>query len=65
MGLFKTTMPVFLAGDCNACFSQIVEQKTFGKLTPDEMNIFYIPKGRNSKKLNFGKFFDQICIAKM
>jgi len=30
----------FLAKDCNACFSQIFEERTFGKLTPDEMNIF-------------------------
>jgi len=29
-----------LARDCNACFSQIFEERTFGKLTPDEMNIF-------------------------
>lgn len=26
--------------DSNACFSQIFEKKTFGNLTPDEMNIF-------------------------
>ena len=32
--------PSFLARDCNACFSQIFEERTFGKLTPDEMNIF-------------------------
>ena len=32
--------PSFLAKDCNACFSQIFEERTFGKLTPDEMNIF-------------------------
>ena len=32
--------PSFLAIDCNACFSQIFEKRTFGKLTPDEMNIF-------------------------
>ena len=30
----------FLARDCNACFSQIFEERTFGKLTSDEMNIF-------------------------
>ena len=33
--------PFFLAGDYNACFSQIVEQKTFGKLTPDEMTVSF------------------------
>ena len=32
--------PPFSARDCNACFSQIFEERTFGKLTPDEMNIF-------------------------
>ena len=32
--------PSFLERDCNARFSQIFEEKTFGKLTPDEMNIF-------------------------
>ena len=31
---------LFLARDYNACFSQIFEEKTFAKLTPDEMNIF-------------------------
>ena len=31
--------PSFLARDCNACYSQIFEERTFGKLTPDEMNI--------------------------
>ena len=30
----------FLARDCNACFSKIFDERTFGKLTPDEMNIF-------------------------
>ena len=30
----------FLARDCNACFSQIFEERTIGELTPDEMNIF-------------------------
>ena len=34
--------PSFLARDCNACFSQIFEERTFGKLTPDEMNIISI-----------------------
>ena len=32
--------PSFLARDSNACFSQIFEEKTFGKPTPDEMNLF-------------------------
>ena len=32
--------PCFFPRDCNACFSQIFEKRTFGKLTPDEMNIF-------------------------
>ena len=32
--------PSFLVRDCNACFSQIFEERTFGKLTPDETNIF-------------------------
>ena len=32
--------PSFLARDCNACFIKIFEERTFGKLTPDEMNIF-------------------------
>ena len=32
--------PSFFPRDCNACFSQIFEKRTFGKLTPDEMNIF-------------------------
>ena len=32
--------PSFWARYCNACSSQIFEEKTFGKLTPDEMNIF-------------------------
>ena len=32
--------PSSLARDCNACFSQIFDERTFGKLTPDEMNIF-------------------------
>ena len=31
--------PSFLARDCNACSRQIFEEKPFGKLTPDEMNI--------------------------
>ena len=30
----------FLAWDCNAYFSQIFGERTFGELTPDEMNIF-------------------------
>jgi len=30
----------FWARDTNACFSQIFEEKTFGKLSSDEMNIF-------------------------
>ena len=34
--------PSFLARDCNACFSQIFEERAFGKLTPDEMNIISI-----------------------
>ena len=36
--------PSFLPRDSNACFSQIFEEKTFGKLTSDEMNIFFICK---------------------
>ena len=32
--------PSFSARDSNACFSQIFEEKTLGKLTSDEMNIF-------------------------
>jgi len=32
--------PSFLARDSNACFSQIFGEKTFGKPTPDEMNLF-------------------------
>lgn len=34
-------MPIFFvfARDCNACFSHIFKEKTFGMLTPDEMNI--------------------------
>ena len=32
--------PSFLARDSNACFHQIFEKKTFGKLTLDEMNLF-------------------------
>lgn len=32
--------PSFLARDCNACFSQIFEERTFGKLTSDEKSIF-------------------------
>ena len=35
--------PSFFSRDCNACFSQIFE-RTFGKLTPDEMNIFSSPR---------------------
>ena len=31
--------PSFSARDCNVCLSQIFEEKTSGKLTPDEMNI--------------------------
>ena len=30
----------FLPRDKNACFSQIFEERTFGKLNPDEMNVF-------------------------
>ena len=30
----------FTARDCNACFSQSFEEKTFGKLNADERNIF-------------------------
>ena len=32
--------PSFLEIYCNACLSESFEQKTFGKLTPDAMNIF-------------------------
>ena len=32
--------PSFSARDSNACFSQIFEEKTLGRLTSDEMNIF-------------------------
>ena len=32
--------PSFLARDSNACFSHIFEEKTFHKLTLDEINIF-------------------------
>ena len=35
---------LFLARDYNACFCQIFEEKTFAKLTPDEMNIFSSPR---------------------
>ena len=34
--------PSLLARDCNACFCQIFVERTFGKRTPDEMNIFYL-----------------------
>ena len=30
----------FQARDCNASFSQIFEEKTFGKLNPDEVSLF-------------------------
>ena len=30
----------FQARDCNASFSQIFKEKTFGKLNPDEVNLF-------------------------
>ena len=30
----------FLSRDCNACFSQIFEERTFGDLSSEEMNIF-------------------------
>ena len=32
--------PSFFARDCNACFSQIFEEWTFGDLCSEEMNIF-------------------------
>ena len=32
--------PSFSARDSNACFSQIFQEKTLGKLSSDEMNIF-------------------------
>ena len=32
--------PSFLARDSNACFSQIFEERTFGDLSSEEMNIF-------------------------
>ena len=32
--------PPFLSRDCNACFSQIFEERTFGDLSSEEMNIF-------------------------
>ena len=32
--------PSFLSRDCNACFSQIFEERTFGDLSSEEMNIF-------------------------
>ena len=45
----RQQLPLFLARDYNACFSQIFEEKTFAKLTPDEMNIF-------SSRRNFQSF---------
>ena len=32
--------PSFLSRDCNACFTQIFEERTFGDLSSEEMNIF-------------------------
>ena len=37
---YREQCPSFSARDSNACFSQIFEEKTLGKLTSDEMNIF-------------------------
>ena len=34
--------PSFLARDCIACFSQIFEERTFGDISSEEMNIFFI-----------------------
>ena len=31
---------LFQVRDCNASFSQIFKEKTFGKLNPDEVNLF-------------------------
>ena len=36
----RQQLPLFLARDYNASFTQSFEEKTFAKLTPDEMNIF-------------------------
>ena len=67
--------PSFLARDCNACFSEIFEEKTFGELTPDEMSLFsslrtfhsFCNTCKKDVTLNSSilLFCDQISIAKV
>ena len=51
----RQQLPLVLARDYNACFSQSYEEKTFAKLTPDEMNIF-------SSRITFQSFCEAVLV---
>ena len=59
----------FQARDCNASFSQIFKEKTFGKLNPDEVNLFatqrlfesYCPTCNKNVNLNSNIFLT--CVS--